>query len=301
MRKNRFKLSIGVLVVLGLLFCFVGEIQAGEVSIAIANFETDRDYRSIRDDLDRKMLNHVLNFHQGEEVTIKERLRKMDILRDVSISRSDRRRLQENLGADYIILPQIDSIKVEETGTFSFSLSSKDSKGAEINFGIEKVIVEVELSARVVNLKTGTIEKGINVEKDEIFSVGKVKINNRNILREKEEEVLIDLLDPAIEELSLLVITEIENMADEFIRENATIVEVAPYGIKEYLIAEITSDSSRFRTGRIVTIYKPGSIGGRVPVAEAEIIDKDGDFITLELLEEPKVKIEKQDSLQVEY
>ena len=298
--KNRFKLLIAFLLVLGLLSCFIGQVQAEEASIAIANFETDRDYRSIRDDLDRKMLNYVLNFHQGEGVKMKERLRRMDIIRDVSISGNDRRRLQENLGADYIILPQINSIKVEETGTFSFSLSSKDSKGTEINFGIEKVRVEVDLSARVVSLKTGTIEKGVSVKKDEVFSIGTVKINNKNVLREKEEEIL-DLLDPAIEELSLLVINEIENMADEFISENATIVEVAPYGIEEYLIAKITSDSSRFRTGRPVTIYKPGSIGGRVPVAEAEIIDKDGNFITLNLLEKPKVKIEKQDSLQVEY
>ena len=269
-------------------------------SVAIAEFELDRQHREFQSDLDNKLLDYVLEYFDKDVFQVKERLRKVDILRERSLSSSDRRRLRENLKADFLILPRLADIKVEEKQFFSISFSSKDSS-SDMKFGVKKAIVEVEVSARVVDLRTGNIETGFIVEKEDTFSVGSIKINRENVLKEKGSEIIKNVLDPATEELALMVVAEIEDLFSEYDEENAEIVEVAPHGIQEYIIAEIKHDSSRFRTGRSITIYKPGSVGGRVPVGSGEIIDRDGGYVTIELQEEPKVDLDVGDNLQTDF
>ena len=289
-----------VLIIALLLVVTFSAYSAQAQSVAIAEFELDRQYREFQDDLDNKLLDYVLEYFDKDVFQVKERLREIDILRERSLSSSDRRRLRENLKADFLVLPRLSNIKIEEKQFFSISFSSEDSD-SNIDFGVKKAIVEIEVSARVVDLRTGNIETGFVVEKEDTFSVGSVKINKRNVFEEKGSEIIKDVLDPATEELALIVVAEIEDLFSEYGEENAKIVEVSPHGIDEYIIAEVQHDSSRFRTGRDITIYKPGSVGGRVPVGTGTIIDRDGDYVTIELIEQPKVDLEIGDSLQTSF
>ncbi|MGM0438825.1 MAG: CsgG/HfaB family protein [Patescibacteria group bacterium] len=288
------------LLVIGLFFGLSSQVTAS--SIAIAEFETDSDFREFRDDLNNKYLDYVITHFDRDVFQVKERLRRIDLLRERSLSRNDRKSLRRNLGADFLILPRLVDLKVEEVKTLSISVFSDEKKSHKINIGVNKVAVEIEVNARVVDLRSGNIKTGFNVKKEETFSIGRVRINRKNVFSEKMTDIADDVINPAVEELSLITISEIEDLTIENEKENARIVEIAPYNIEQFLIAKVIRDSSRFRIGREITIYKSGSEGGRVPVAEGHIIDEDGDYITIELyLETKKVRLEENDSIQVNF
>ena len=289
------RLSV-LLIILIALFVFSSEVMAS--SVAIAEFETDRQFRQFRSDLDNRLLDHVVENFDENTFQVKERLREIDLLRERSLSSSERRKLRENLQADFLVLPRLVDIKIDEQDQVSISLSTEGSN--KISFGVKKVAVEVELSARVVDLRTGSIKTGFTTKKEEVFSVSSVSINRRNIFNQKADEIVKDAISPATEEIAFSIIMEIQDLAMEKEAEGAKIVEVAPHGIEEYVIAKITGDSSNVRSGSRIKFYKPGSVGGRIPVADGKIIDRDGKYITIKLLEEPKVGLEVGDTLQTD-
>ena len=290
------KLVLVIVVAIFSLMLLSAQIEAS--SVAIAEFETDRQFSQFRSDLDNRLLDHVVENFDGQSFEVKERLREIDLLRERSLSSNERRELRQNLQADFLVLPRLVDIKIDEQDQVSISLSTEGSN--KISFGVKKVAVEVELSARVVDLRTGSIKTGFTSKREEVFSVSSVSINRRNIFNQKADEIVKDAINPATEEIAFSIIMEIEDLVMEKEAEGAKIVEIAPHGIEEYVIAKITGDSSNVRSGSEITFYKPGSVGGRIPVADGEIIDRDGKYITIKLLEKPKVGLEVGDTLQTD-
>ena len=93
-----------------------------------------------------------------------------------------------------------------------------------------------------------------------------------------------------------------ENLDKEYKRERAEVVEVSPYGIEDYIVANLRKDNNNFRKGRIVTVYKTGKVGGKIPIAKGEIIERDDSYITIEIVDrKEEVEIKKGDIVNTEY
>jgi hypothetical protein len=282
-------------------FSFSQVVNASS-KIAIAEFETDYDLRDYQDDLNNYLLDYIVMYFDDNVIEIKERLRYVDILRERALSSERRETLRNNLQADFLILPRVSQFDVSESKSLTFSILNSNNKNFKVDIGIKKVVVSLEIAARVVDLRTGNIKTGFLVDKKEAFEVSSIQINSKNVFKEKGGVISSEVFKPATEELSLLILAEIEDLGEEYGQERAKIVEVAPYGIEEYVIARINKDSTRFREGREITIYKSGSVGGKIPIASGEIIESDVYFIPIQKhTYNQKLEIKKNDSVNAKY
>ncbi len=282
-------------------FSFSQVIDASS-KIAIADFETDFDLRNYEDDLNNYLLDYVVMYFDDDVIEIKERLRYVDILRERALSSERRKKLRANLEADFLILPRVSQFDISESKSVTFSILNSNNKNFKMDIGIKKVVVDLEIAARIVDLRTGNIKTGFLVDKKESFEVSSIRINSKNVFKEKGSVISSEIFKPATEELALLVLAEIEDLGDEYEQEKAKIVEVSPFDIEEYVIAKINKDSTRFRVGREVTVYKSGSVGGKIPIASGKIIERDGKFITIEIdTYNQKLEIEKNDPINAKY
>lgn len=286
-----------------LLIAILAQPAVASQKIAIAEFETnDYELREFEDDLNQYLLDYVIQYFDSDVVEIKERLRYMDILRERALSSSRRRELRKNLEADFLILPRIDNLKVKEASSLTLSIFSSENKDFKVNVGMKKIVTDLSISARIVDLRTGSIKDGFKIEKDEEFEIGSIEINRKNVFREKGAKISSEIFKPASEELALLILSEMENLDREYKRERAEVVEVSPYGIDDYIVANLRKNTSNFRKGRIVTIFKSGKVGGKIPIAKGKIIERDDNYITIEIVDrKEEVDIKKGDIVNTEY
>lgn len=286
-----------------LLIAILAQPAIASQKIAIAEFETNNyKLREFEDDLNQYLLDYIIQYFDDDVIEIKERLRYMDILRERALSSSRRRELRRNLEADFLILPRIDNLKVKEASSLTLSIFSSENEDFKVNIGMKKIIADLSISARIVDLRTGSIKDGFKVEKDEAFEIGSIKINRENVFRERGTKISSEVFKPASEELALLILSEMKDLDKEYKRERAEVVEVSPYGIEDYIVANLRKDANNFRKGRIITVYKTGKVGGKIPIAKGEIIERDDNYITIQIVDKKEeVEIKKGDIVNTEY
>jgi len=284
--KKRMILTIVVMIVM--VLASPTTISQAAPRVAIAEFELSREYREFRDDLDNIFLDSFLDYFSGEQVVLKERLRYTDLFRDKQISGSDLEKLRSNLEADFLILPRL--VYFETTEIASFSISIISNSDMNIGVGVNKALLEIEVAARIVCLETGTIHSGSRVSKDELFALGSLSVNNRNLVREKKSAIIEDAFKPALDDLAILTLADLEKISDDIkrTRQEAAVVEIAT---DKMIIVEIHPKDDRFRVGARVRILRYGKVGGRIPIGYGKVVDRHKSFVTVEVTEDMEVKI----------
>ncbi len=270
--------------VTALVFLLSVSVSGQNVRVAVAEFRiNEEDFEEMREIIDELFLEQLLSFYDRDEIEIKERIRDDDLYRDLyrgkKVSDFNLEKLDKNLNSDFLIMPRLIYFEIDEKSPLRISTEDLD-KRIIIHGSFERKTFKVKFSTRIVSLETGTIFSGEVVEKEGRLDRGRVKLNERELIERKSS--LIKAMEPAVKKLAENNFIDIRKIKDD--REQPMIIETAPEGRSDIIIAEVNPSDDRFQRGERVRILRYTKTGARLQFATGKIDDRYRGFLTIKVL-----------------